>query len=343
MKIGTLQLSYLVDELTFGEWWNIRNVEDACCGSSENEILYALDWLSAFSTVEDELTAKAARWLFESISSYSHAASCSFRRDPPRRLPHSEPSLLRWSAADSSVVLDMLQRAAQVMRPGVGIVSRRIAERWGLSNDLTGRSCESLCEAMGFSVGRIELVHVPDGLSARVDQAAFIPTPPSACLKFFLSRSFAAGARSDASLASRTLLAIAHELGGHARDFENHSRGRVGDVTDLDREALEGWGIWAERLVAGLGDEEEALYLLYQVKRLLPLAWSQLAVDERSELRFQINRVWPEFFVSPETGVFRHALGVHARGLFRVRTAVDSFGSDGARSRVPIWTRSRSE
>ncbi|WP_157000436.1 hypothetical protein [Leucobacter komagatae] len=173
-------------------------------------------------------------------------------------------------------------------------------------------------------------------LEQDVDQAMFLPLPLTEPATVLFSERFRQLTYTDPGARARILLAIAHEIVGHAHDYAVVSEVRL-DSRKLDRSAMEGWGIFAERRLEALGSEEGALADLYQVKRLLPLIRGTMDDARWGTVRRRIEAVWPGFFSDPATLILRRTTGTHARGFARVLHEVHTEGESAARQTMPIW------
>lgn len=262
---------------------------------------------------------------------------------PCRRMPPSNPYDGEWedlSLSESDEVVDDLIDAARWLRSDLNALSNRLVRRWDIDSDAVDLVFRNIANTIGSSapattplVGAIDfdwrVLPAPSALEPLIDMAMFMPTPPQTDRVVLLSTRFTRLASIDKQRASRLPLAVAHELYGHAAQFDQLQRAGVTTrASSLDREMLEGRAILAERGLRSLGEDERRLHQLYRAKRLLPLvrhAAPQLW-NQRVE---QIEKAWPCFFSLPATEVFRHSLGSHSRGLARAERLVAAHSTSG--------------
>ncbi|NEN04451.1 hypothetical protein G3T36_01065 [Diaminobutyricibacter tongyongensis] len=254
---------------------------------------------------------------------------------PPAR-GRSRPQEVTLVEGETNDLLAAIAEAAEVTGGDLQALGMRLTRKWGLGDTDLSRLASRISRALGVP-DPVAAIEAPPSLDRFVDQAMFVPLPPVCRTVILVSPHYRMLSARDPFAASRLLLAVAHEVAGHACDYRALMPIRPQEAR-LDRELLEGWGIVAEGRLSGLGLDEHALHLLYQVKRLLPLA--QRSLDEPSwmAMRNTIEATWPGFFTSAATAVLRRATGTHARGLVRVRRALQVHGEAARSGLASPWT-----
>lgn len=328
-------MSHTIDQLTFGSWWDENFVDAAeVDGWTLRQLAYANRVLPAYLDLLTALgwpgePAGAARALLR--RAYTRLSALSSGPGPNRAIPADERPNPEWPVLTSREVEQVIEAvvdAVHIMGGNLERLASLIHQKWALKqhsiNDVfqaiadavtdTEHSADPIVSPVSFE-WRVALA--PPTLEPLVDMAMFIPTPPGTPRLIVVSSVFAARASTDVLLASRLPLAVLHELFGHAAQFD-HVQRHGGHAPDekLDRELLEGRATLAERGLCHLGDPERSLYLLYRVKRLLPVV--RVAHPELwTEISAEIDRAWPGFFSDPSTSFLRRSIGTHSRGLAR--------------------------
>ncbi|WP_426516685.1 hypothetical protein ACPPVQ_18615 [Diaminobutyricibacter sp. McL0618] len=340
--------SPLVDELTFGEWWlRAEWLNSDLDASTPAEREFITRSLVAYVEIDrtngyrfaSEMRRSLTAWLDKQshgsgstilgrLAAGGAVASGLWHVDadlrPTRRSPGAEKVTLMKRETDDLVA--SIAEAAEITVRDVNALGVRLTRKWALGIGKLSHTVSKVSTALGVS-DPVSTMDVPRSLSRHVDQAMFVPLPRACGTVMLVSAEYQDLSARDPFAASRLLLAVAHEVAGHSNDFRDLVPANPERVW-LDRELLEGWGIVAERRLSGLGEDEHALYLLYKVKRLLPLAHHTLNEPSWARVRHTIETVWPGFFTSATTSVLRRATGSHARGVVRVRRALDVYGEE---------------
>jgi hypothetical protein len=350
--------SPFIDELTFGEWW-------LCAGSLLAELDVSTPREREFITrslvayvetsrrigvqIAPETRGQLISWLDEQslgsgstvldrLSAGGSVSSDVWQRDAdPQVIPaHSSPTNeVTLAQRDTDDLLAGLARAAAITGCDLHALGVRLTRKWALDAADLPRTVSRISDALDVS-HPVTATRVPPSLSTFVDQAMFVPLPQECGTVIFVSpRYLRLGARDPFAL-SRLVLAVAHEVAGHARDYR-YLMSSLPGCRWLDRELLEGWGIVAEGRLSALGDDEHALHLLYVAKRFLPLAHRTLDESGWARMRHEIEAIWPGFFSSTATEVLRRATGTHARGLVRVRRALQVYGEAARFGTASPW------
>lgn len=117
----------------------------------------------------------------------------------------------------------------------------------------------------------------------------------------------------------RSVVAVCHEVVGHL--FQHRLlQGNISRHASLDRELMEGWAIYAEGVLRGLGELEMAAVTLWEAKRLCPLAAEVLGAELAEDFFRRMRLALPTYCSAPELTFFRRTTRRHARGYLRLVT-----------------------
>ncbi|HEY8914070.1 hypothetical protein [Lacisediminihabitans sp.] len=361
-----MSLSKIIDQITFGAWWETQKFEEALAGSTPEESEYIcrclvgyrevaslLGWASnyaVFDGFEDAFIGYVVQrssngstpWPSsflsavrsgESVDWSSFSQETHSSRRAGTNVSGSGAFTPEWEELSRGEIereMDSFLAAATPLEGDLQRLSGRLEERWNIQ----GRSHNEAVAEISIAIARAladtsgvqgadsftsAIIEAPKALEPLIDMAMFMPTPLGTPRVILISKRFSNLANNDSFAASRLLLAVSHELWGHAEQFHQIqlSPTQVSDAV-LDRELLEGWAIHREALLALLGNDERTLSDLYRAKRVLPLIRRAVSPSDWDTIQRQVEAVWPHFFSSRDTAVLRRTIGAHARGLIRV-------------------------
>lgn len=328
-------MSRLLDELTFGEWWLFPEllVRDYRVATDE-ERAHISNCVRAYDEVASSLGSRAAN---DARAILEELEFGSYLQDRPLPQVPRTTRTCPLSPDEIAHTIEQFRQVADATSADLEGLGRRLKAKWFENHPSVNRAVRRIAESLGISFG-FAVLPVPIRLKQAVDFAMFPPLPPDCPPVMLLSRSHSNPSRVDPFSAARLLLAVAHEIAGHANDYQAVLACRDRDATlILDRELLEGWGITAEARLSALGRDEHSLHQLYRIKRLLPLVPVSMPPDEWAEVRRTLDAAWPGFFESSATAVLRRTTGVHARGLIRVDRLIRIHGADCIRDEGNPW------
>lgn len=333
----------LLDEIVFGRWWEISDLHEQIGMATPAERGFLFRMATAYKVNgPPSVRVVAERLVKLSMEKAWATTQPEFAHGLPRDMRTARAKtggrrMLGHSQDGVEFVISLFRGAAAVAGGNLGQLSMRILRKWNVDDPFEGGFLQATAERLHNGPVQISLGRMPSALEQDIDQAMFLPLPPPTEPAIILfSERFRQLTYTDPSARARILLAITHEIAGHAHDYAVVSGLRL-ESRKLDRSVMEGWGIFAERRLETLGSEEGALANLYQVKRLLPVIHGPMDGTRWSSVRRQIEAAWPGFFSDPATLVLRRTTGAHARGLVRVLHEVSARGESAARQALPIW------
>lgn len=296
------QSAYAWQHLRFGEWWRLDH------GELKGKARDVLTWYRRYCKLSGrdmESCSSMEPHVLPSGYSATHYSSIGYLR----------------SDYAKELFGDCLRIIARI-GPDINEIYEEVAFRWFQRSDpidsLTAVK-DALVSSLNVNVSVLtsaRIAPVPEGFPAGVDLAMFPPLPPWMRPELWVARDVIKLSRTDPGVASRLLVAIAHEGLGHLLQYHSCVIGAI-DQCLLDSELMEGWGVAAEMIVHRLGEAEGAIADMYKVKRILPLLASTHPDLWHNRYRPVLEEQFPKFLISPEFEVYRIGIGTHGRGLLR--------------------------